>query len=33
MNAVEGRDIDTLVRRTADASVAVFEAILELAQD
>jgi ankyrin repeat protein len=30
MHAVAGRDIDALVARTAEASVAVFEAILEL---
>ncbi len=30
MTAVEGRDIDGLVQRTAEASVAVLEAILEL---
>lgn len=29
MHAVEGRDIDALVRRTAEASVAVFDAVLE----
>jgi ankyrin repeat protein len=29
MQAVEGRDIDALVRRTAEASVAVLEALLE----
>ena len=32
MQAVEGRDIDALVRRTGEASVAVLEALLELAE-
>jgi hypothetical protein len=30
MQAVEGRDIDDLVRRTAEASLAVFEGVLEI---
>jgi hypothetical protein len=30
VQAVEGRDIDGLVRRTAEASVAVLDALLEL---
>lgn len=30
MQAVEGRDIDALVRRTAEASIAVLEALLEI---
>jgi hypothetical protein len=30
MQTAEGRDIDALVQRTAEASVAVFEALLEI---
>ena len=30
VQAVEGRDIDDLVRRTGEASLAVFEAVLSL---
>jgi hypothetical protein len=32
MHAVEGRDIDALVQQTAEASAAVLEALLELAE-